>query len=137
MLEKIFTPYVTLKGHQFVLENLTWQVDILSNLTHYAFGEKNVQINRSALQNRLTLDMLLLSEQGVYAMLNLTDGECCLTIHSTTNSLEETQQKKYQSRLENFFMRCSQRTGSTVETINLGLPLSSAHWDLQVGANGF
>jgi len=51
------------------------------------------KFNRSALQNRLTLDMLLLSEPGVYAMLNLTDGERCLTIHNAATSLEETRQK--------------------------------------------
>ena len=96
MLENIFTPYVTLKRHQFVLENLTWQVHVLSNWSRYAFGETNLQVqqvSKMALQNRLALDMLLLKEQGVCGMLNLTDGECCLTIHNATTTIEEAREK--------------------------------------------
>lgn len=33
MFENIFTPYVTFKRHQFVLENITWQLHLLSNRT--------------------------------------------------------------------------------------------------------
>ncbi|KAK4811132.1 hypothetical protein QYF61_019763, partial [Mycteria americana] len=96
MLENIFTPYVTLERHQLVLENLTWQVHVLSNWTNYAFGEMNVhiqQVSKMTLQNRLALDMLLLKEQGVCGMLNLTDGECCLTIHNAITTLEEARKK--------------------------------------------
>lgn len=96
MMENIFTPYVILKRHQFVLENLTWQVHILSNWTHYAVGEMNFQIQqvlKMTLRNRLPLGMLLLKEQGVCRMLNLTDGDCRLTIRNTTTTLEEAQKK--------------------------------------------
>ena len=96
MLENIFTPYVTLKRHQFALENLTWQVHVLSNWTSYAFREMNLQIqqvSKMTLQNRLALDMLLLKEQGACGMLNLTDGECCLTIHNATTTIEEAREK--------------------------------------------
>lgn len=41
------------------------------------------------LQNRSALEMLLLKEQGVCRMLNLTNGECCLTIHNATSTTEE------------------------------------------------
>jgi len=67
MLEKIFTPYVTVKRHQFVLDNLSWQVCVLSNWAHYAFGENEC--------------MLLLGEQGVCGLL--------LAIHNATASVEE------------------------------------------------
>ncbi|KAK4806682.1 hypothetical protein QYF61_027683 [Mycteria americana] len=36
MFKNIFTPYIILKQHQFVLENITWQVHLLSNWTRYA-----------------------------------------------------------------------------------------------------
>lgn len=63
--ENIFTPYVTLKRHQFVLENVTWQVHVLSNWTNHVFGEMNLQIqqvSKMTLQNRLALAILLLKE---------------------------------------------------------------------------
>ncbi|XP_076193727.1 uncharacterized protein LOC143160061 [Aptenodytes patagonicus] len=96
MLENIFTPYVALKRHQFVLENLTWQMHVLSNWTSHTFGELNLQVpqvSKMALQNRLALDMLLVKEQGVCGVLNHTAGECCVTIHNATTTIEEACQK--------------------------------------------
>ncbi|XP_052636977.1 uncharacterized protein LOC128139080 [Harpia harpyja] len=93
-LEVFFAPSGYIQ-HQRVLENLTWQVHVLSNWTRYAFGELNlqVQVSKTALQNRLALDMLLLKEQGVCGMLNFTESECCITIHDATTSTEEARAK--------------------------------------------
>ncbi|KAM9586796.1 uncharacterized protein ACIBXB_006499 isoform 1-T1 [Morphnus guianensis] len=35
-----------LRRHQFVLENIMWQMHVLSNWTHYAFGELNTQFQQ-------------------------------------------------------------------------------------------
>ncbi|KAK4828043.1 hypothetical protein QYF61_023081, partial [Mycteria americana] len=96
MFKNIFTPYVTLKRHQFVLENITWQVHLLSNWTRYTLGELNLQVQqvlKMTLQNHLALDIILLKEQGVCGMLNLSDGECCITIHNTSTTIEEARTK--------------------------------------------
>lgn len=45
------------------------------------------------LQSRLALDMLLLKEQGVCGMLNLSEAECCITIYNASPSIEEAQAK--------------------------------------------
>lgn len=46
-----------------------------------------------SLQNRLALDMLLLKEQGVCRLLNLSETECCITIHNASPSIEEARAK--------------------------------------------
>lgn len=51
------------------------------------------QVSKITLQNRLALDTLLLKEQGVCGLLNLTDGECYLTIHNAITPLEEAGKK--------------------------------------------
>lgn len=45
-MEAIFAPSVAIEKHQYVLENLTWQVHVLSNWTRHAFGEINLQVQR-------------------------------------------------------------------------------------------
>uniref|UniRef100_A0A8C0HLI3 Uncharacterized protein n=1 Tax=Buteo japonicus TaxID=224669 RepID=A0A8C0HLI3_9AVES len=52
------------------------------------------QALKMILQNRLALDMLLLNEHRVCGMLNLTDGECCITIHNASTSIEEAQKAR-------------------------------------------
>ena len=51
------------------------------------------QVSKMTLQNRLALDMILLKENGVCGMLNLTDRECCIAIHNATTSTEEARAK--------------------------------------------
>ena len=57
-----------------LIENLTWQVETLSRATRKGFQiiNKQVQANtKMTLQNRLTLDLLLVKEQGVCGYLKL------------------------------------------------------------------
>lgn len=78
-----------------VPENLTWQAHILRNWTERASGELNLQVwqvSKVTLQNQLALDMLL-QEHGVCGVLNLTDRECCITIHNATSTIAEAHQK--------------------------------------------
>lgn len=86
---------MVLEKHQYSLENLTWQVHVLSNWTRHAFGELNLQEQyalKTTLRNCLAPDMLLLKEQGVCGMLNLTtSSECCITIYPVTTSVEQPQ----------------------------------------------
>lgn len=46
-LENFFTPCVTLKRHQFVLADITWQLSILSNWTQHAFRELNTRVQQT------------------------------------------------------------------------------------------
>lgn len=95
MLETIFTPSLILRRHHFVLQNTTWQMRVLSNWTHCAFGELNTQVQQGSEmipQDRLALDMLI-KEHVICGMLNLTDGECCITIHNASISIEEARVK--------------------------------------------
>lgn len=95
-LEAFFAPSEVIDKHRYALDNLTWQVHVLSNWTRYAFGEMNVQVqhvSKMTLQNRLALDMLLLKEHGVCGMLNLTKGECCITIYNASTTIEEARAK--------------------------------------------
>lgn len=90
-MEARFAPSVAIEKHQYILENLTWQVHVLSNWTRNAFGEMNLQVqqvSKMTLQNQLALDMLLLKAHGVRGMLNLTEGECCIAIHNASTSIE-------------------------------------------------
>ncbi|XP_050192466.1 uncharacterized protein LOC126651033 [Myiozetetes cayanensis] len=95
-LELFFVPSGVNQRHQYVLENLTRQIHVLSNWTERAYGKLNLQaqqVPKMALQNRLALDMVLLKEHGVCGMLNLTDGECCVTVHNAATTMEEARQK--------------------------------------------
>lgn len=95
-IEAIFAPSVAIEKHRHILENLTWQVHLLSNWTRYAFGELNVQaqqVSNMTLQNQLALDMLFLKKHGVCGMLNLTEGECCMTIHNASTSIDKARAK--------------------------------------------
>ncbi|KAK4829355.1 hypothetical protein QYF61_003282 [Mycteria americana] len=83
MFENIFTPYVTLKQHQFVLENITWQIRFRRTQS------TSQQVSKMTLQSHLALDIILLKAQGVCGMLNLVDGECCITIHNASITIEE------------------------------------------------
>uniref|UniRef100_A0A669R3W4 Uncharacterized protein n=1 Tax=Phasianus colchicus TaxID=9054 RepID=A0A669R3W4_PHACC len=79
-----------------VLENLTWQSHVLRNWTEHASGELNLQVqqvSKVTLQNQLALDMLLSKQHEVCGMLNLTDRECCITIHNATTTIAEAHQK--------------------------------------------
>lgn len=94
--EMFFSLGEVVKQHQNVPENLAWLAHILRNWTERASGELNLQIqqvSKMTSQNQLTLDMLLLKEHGVCGMLNLTDRECCITIHTTTTTIAESCQK--------------------------------------------
>uniref|UniRef100_A0A663FEM6 Uncharacterized protein n=1 Tax=Aquila chrysaetos chrysaetos TaxID=223781 RepID=A0A663FEM6_AQUCH len=85
-----------LYSHLNIRQHTRLWLHVLSNWTNYAFRERNIQIqqvSKMALQNRLALDMLLLKEQGVRGMLNLTNGECCITTHNTTTTIEEAWKK--------------------------------------------
>lgn len=67
-----------------------------SNWAKYPLLELNLQdqlVSKMALQKQLALDMLLLKEQGISGMLNLTETECCITILNATSSTEEAQAK--------------------------------------------
>lgn len=79
------------------------------------FGEPNLQVqhvSKMALQNKLVWGMLLLKEHGVCGMLNLT-GDCCVTTHHATTTIEEAQKKMRETgtRLENYFKQWSQQIG--------------------------
>lgn len=70
----------------------TWQVHVLSHWTTYALGELNLQVqqvSKLTLQTCLALYMLFLKEQGACAMLTLSDGERCVTIHNSPTSTDE------------------------------------------------
>lgn len=95
-LESFFVSSGVTQQHKYILENLTRQVHVLSNWTGRSLREPNVQAQQAskmALQNQLALDTLLLKENGVCGMLNLTDGECCITVHNATTTMEEARQK--------------------------------------------
>uniref|UniRef100_A0A8C0B3E9 Uncharacterized protein n=1 Tax=Buteo japonicus TaxID=224669 RepID=A0A8C0B3E9_9AVES len=111
------------------------ETHVLNNWTNYAFREMNIQIqqvSKMALQNRLALDMLLLKEQGVCGMLNLTARECCISINNATTTTEEVWKKMKElspfpsqcwSRPESFSKQCSQKTGLAAGALELGSPL--------------
>lgn len=95
-LESFFVSNGVIQRHKYVWENLTRQVHVLSNWTGRSLEEPNLQVQQAskmALQDRLALDMLLLKEHGVCGMLNLTDEECCVTVHNATTTIEEARQK--------------------------------------------
>lgn len=57
-LMNLFMPYITLTRGQYVLEDLTWHLHILSNWSRTAFGELNLQLQHTSkmtLQKRLAL----------------------------------------------------------------------------------
>lgn len=94
---KVFAPYVSLKKHRLVLEAITWHISVLSNWAQHAFGELNTQVQQTAkmtLQNRLAVDMILLKEQRLCGMLNLTESECYVTTHNTSTFIEEARAER-------------------------------------------
>lgn len=142
MLELIFAPHFTLKRHQIVLENITWELHLWSSWTGYTFRELNLQFQqapRMTLQNRLALGMLLLKEQGGCGMSNLTDGEHCVTIHDTSTPTEEAPAKMMAlpTREMDCSSPCKQQTGLTDCPWICGLHLWQRLWEPWGGEVGY
>lgn len=74
------------------LHNLTLQVESLANATEEGLRDLNIQVQantKMTLQNRLTLDLLLLKEHGVCGYLNFQNDSCCIHIPNVTGGLNE------------------------------------------------
>lgn len=75
-----------------MLCNLTRQIAALATAIWVMLEKLNMQLQitlNMALQNRLTLDLLLLHENGVYGYLDLVNSACCIQIPIVTQYLNE------------------------------------------------
>lgn len=84
-LELIFMPQVTAFQNWKMFYALTRQTEALASATCVGLEELNVQLQATlnmALQNRLTLDLLLLHKNGVCRYLNIANNTCCIHIEN-------------------------------------------------------
>ncbi|XP_055650001.1 uncharacterized protein LOC129783700 [Falco peregrinus] len=133
-LESLLNPIASYRNREWLYQ-LTGQVEKLTNVTKKRFKELNIQLQATSkitLQNRMTLDMLLLKEHGACVYLKDRLNHSCIHIPNVTQDVEHDldllgkiekryriNSRRYVRRLagENFFNKLGWNLSSWIQSI--------------------
>ncbi|XP_063035582.1 uncharacterized protein LOC134431513 [Melospiza melodia melodia] len=90
-LESLFAPIASYRNRE-MLYNLLGQTERLAAATKKGFKDFNLQLqatSKMTVQNRMTLDLLLLKEHGVCGYLSGRIDHCCIHIPNVTKEVEK------------------------------------------------
>lgn len=130
ILETIFSPQNMSLQNCMWLYNLSGQIELLANTTRTGLQDLNTQVptaSKTALQNRLSLDLLLLHDNRVCGYLDLNNKDSCVPIPNITTHPDEQLDKIKQEAKASGDLRASLERG-WLNKILPGSGFSLAGW---------
>lgn len=129
-MEAIFSPQITQFQNYVWLYSLSGQIELLANAMRTGMQDLNTPLTAAyqmSLQNRLSLDLLLLHENGVCGHLDLNNKDYCVHVPNITTHLDEQLVKIKQVTKSSRDLRATMEMG-WLNKIVPGFGLSFTGW---------